>query len=141
MPARRNSWRSVAKTGLVVALVSTSQAMAQTGEGVTPRGNVLAYQASIKCFVANGSASGERQDAGDTSNAARYERGARKAFDIAVKLGNALGYSGSRINQDLGLAQSRELPKLVADRAYNAQALNACERMGFTSPPAEALRY
>lgn len=96
----------------------------------TERGNQLAYTAAIRCFVANGAASGEREDAGDAKEAARYERAARRSFDTAVKLGGVLGYSGSRINQDLGLAQAKELPKLVADPAYNRQTMATCRALG-----------
>lgn len=112
----------------VVALcagAASAQAASATG-----RGNRLAYEAAMKCYVANGAAYGERADAGDDEAAARYERAARKSFDTAVKLGGVLGFSGSRIDQDFGLATARELPKLVADQAYSRQALAVCRAIG-----------
>ena len=112
-----------------VSALCVGAASAQTASA-TERGNRLAYEAAMKCYIANGAAYGERADAGDEVAAARYERGARKSFDTAVKLGGVLGFSGSRIDQDFGLATARELPKLVADQAYNRQALAVCRAIG-----------
>ena len=103
---------------------------AQTAPPASVRGNQLAYDATMKCFIANGAASGERGDAGDAEAASRYERAARRSFDLAVQLGGKLGFSGGRINQDFGLAQARELPKLVADPAYNRSVAATCKALG-----------
>ena len=108
----------------------TTAAPAQTGDLAVQRANRMAYEASMKCFVANGVATGEREDAGDREAAARYERTARKSFNTAVKLGEALGYTGTRINQDFGLAQARELPKLATDGAYNRTTATTCRALG-----------
>ncbi|TAL32262.1 MAG: hypothetical protein EPN98_14015 [Phenylobacterium sp.] len=105
-------------------------AAAQTRDAAVQRANRMAYEAAMKCFVTAGAASGEREDAGDRAAAARYEQAARRSFDTASRLGEVLGYSGSRINQDFGLAQTRELPKLVADATYNRNAAATCRAIG-----------
>lgn len=90
----------------------------------------MAYDVAIKCFIANGILSGDREDAGDKSGAASYEAKARQSFDVAGKLGAALNYSGSRINQDFGLAQAHELPRLVRDAGYLRRVSAMCRSAG-----------
>lgn len=89
-----------------------------------------AYALAIKCFVADGTARGNNRDAGDETSATAFEKRARHAFDIAGALADKLGYSGSRFNEDLGLAQTEELPKLVADHAYFQKTVATCKSAG-----------
>lgn len=89
-----------------------------------------AYEAALKCFVANGHASGLRTRAGQTSLAAAYDASARTSFDAATRLGRRLGYSGQRIDQDFGIVQARELPQMVTDTAYFRQAVATCRALG-----------
>lgn len=84
----------------------------------------------MKCFVANGHAMGGRERAGDSAKAAYYETKARQSFDTAVKLGNALGFTGLRINQDFGMVQARELPTIVKDESYFLSIAATCKAMG-----------
>ncbi|MEJ0027701.1 MAG: hypothetical protein WDN01_16880 [Rhizomicrobium sp.] len=96
------------------------------------RANRMAYELAMKCYVANGVARGDNLDAGNAAYAKIFEADARKAFDIAVKLGNALGYSGSRQNQDFGMAEAQELARFVKDKAYLKQTLATCKAAGAT---------
>jgi hypothetical protein len=89
-----------------------------------------AYDWAVKCFVANGSARGTSSDGGDAVKAAAFERRARVSFDTASALADKLGYSGSRFNQDLGLAQAQELPKFVKDLAYLRSTEATCKALG-----------
>ena len=127
---RSASFKSVSlAVGLgVLASDVASSALAQT-DAVT-RANLMAYELAMKCFVANGAARGDNLDAGDNATAATFEAGARKSFDTARKLGDVLGYSGSRQDQDFGLAQARELPRFVADKAYLRKSLSTCKAVG-----------
>ncbi|MGA0546826.1 hypothetical protein ACO2Q1_16265 [Brevundimonas sp. VNH65] len=111
---------------LAASAFSASVAVAQA----TPRGNALAYEAALKCFVANGHASGLRARAGEPQRAAAYDLSARQSFDAATRLGQLLGYSNQRISQDFGLVQSRELPAMVADAAYFRQTVATCRALG-----------
>jgi hypothetical protein len=115
-----------AALGPAILLMVSAPAIAQA----TPAENQAAYAAAMKCFVVNGNATGERLDAGDSAEAAAYEAQARRLFDLAVRLGQSLGYSRDRMEQDFGLAQARELPKLVKDVAYYRSAAATCRAMG-----------
>jgi len=89
-----------------------------------------AYEATLKCFVANGSAEGDRRDAGDQEGAARYDANAKRSFDGALKLGRMLGYSNRQLNHDLQVAQDTELPRMVKDRNYFLDAVATCKGLG-----------
>lgn len=110
----------------VAGLLSAFPAYAQPND----QANRAAYGHAMKCFVANGHARGMRQRAGDEAKAAAYETKARMSFDTAVKLGRALGYSGDRMDQDFGLAQTRELPAMVSDQKYFVEAAATCKALG-----------
>lgn len=103
---------------------------AARAEDAVTRANRMAYAAAMKCFVVNGIARGDQQDAHDEAKAASFERMARKSYDAAVKLGNALGYSGSRMDQDFGMAQTYELPKMLKDTGYYRSSATTCKALG-----------
>jgi hypothetical protein len=109
-----------------VLVVFPHDAEAVMGDA-TRQASAMAYEAAMKCFVVNGTAIGEQRD---TRAKAAYEAKARYSFDVAVRLGEALGYSGDRITQDFGLMQTRELPKLVADPAHIREAVATCKALG-----------
>lgn len=91
----------------------------------------MAYSLALKCFIAYGSARSDAKDLGRISEAQAYETKARSSFDVGNKLGTVLHYSGTRVNQDFGLAQADELPKMVKDKAYLKKTLAYCEAAGF----------
>lgn len=89
-----------------------------------------AYDAALKCFVANGNAEGERRRAGDQAGAARYDATAKQSFDGAVKLGRMLGLTNRQMNHDLDAVQDSELPRMVRDRSYFLDAVATCKGLG-----------
>jgi hypothetical protein len=99
-------------------------------DDATTRANRSAYQAAMKCFVADGVAIGDARDSGDPSKVDAFDAKARKSFDIAKKLGVLLGYSGDRMEQDFGLAQTYELPRMLKDIAYYRSAAATCKALG-----------
>ena len=107
---------------------ATSAAAAENA--ARARGDRLAYEAAVKCFVVAGAAAGEREDAGDAAQAAAYDAKARQSFNVATMLGHRLGLSNGSINQDFGLAQTRELPRIVANAAYRKSTAATCKAMG-----------
>lgn len=113
-----------------VALFAAGVSVAEPAQQATAQARRSAYDAAMKCFVASGYVIGERERAGDAAGAARYEQHARRSFDTALGLGRALSLSGSRIDQDLGLAQTRHLPPMVADRRYLEQSVSMCRALG-----------
>tara|TARA_R110002051_G_scaffold269600_1_gene329789 strand:- start:4808 stop:5197 length:390 start_codon:yes stop_codon:yes gene_type:complete len=115
---------------LAATLLGTPHAFAQAQGSEQPDASHRAYEAALKCFVANGRAIGLQERAGDLESAARYEQKARLSFDAAVRLGQSLGFSGTRINQDLGIAQGRELPQMVSDTVYFERAVATCRALG-----------
>jgi len=114
----------LAGTLTVLLLGSASASSAGTASDKT------AYDAAMQCFIANGVEKGNRRDVGDAKGAAAFEAKAREDFDIAVTLGKTLGFSGNRINQDFGMAQADQLPKLVKDRAYFERTAATCRQLG-----------
>jgi hypothetical protein len=110
--------------------IFAQSATGQTSEDASTRANRIAYESALKCFVAEGSVAGREKDAGDKVQQAAYEGRARQSFDIANALGGKLGYSGSHISQDFGLAQTEELPKLVSDPQHLKRVLATCEALG-----------
>ena len=124
------------RAALVTALLLTSahsvhaQApKAKTADAVR-QSDLAAYEATMKCFVANGVLAGTRRDVKDAAGVASAEANARRAFDLAVQFGHKLGYSENRINADFGLAQGRDLPKLVNDPAYVRETAATCRALG-----------
>ena len=127
----RRPQKAVRRAALPVACVlAMSIGAAAAQDDAVSRANHMAYQLAMKCYVASGVARGDNLDAGNTEYANIFEADARKAFDLAVKLGNVLGYSGSRQNQDFGMAEAQELPRFVKDKAYLKQTLATCKAAG-----------
>lgn len=116
--------------GLLVAFLVTTATAAHAQEDAVQRANRMAYDASMKCYIANGVARSDAQDNGKADLAASFDAKARQSFDTAVKLGGVLGYTGNHITQDFGLAETRELPKMVGDVAYFRAAASTCKALG-----------
>jgi hypothetical protein len=112
------------------ALLCASGAAAQNNDVAAQRGDQLAYGYAMTCFVANGVVLGDYQKRGDSVDAASSDGKARRSFDTATALGAKLGFSGDRINQDFGLVQARELPRMVSDPAYFRKAATTCKALG-----------
>jgi len=110
-------------------LAALNPAVADTESAVT-KANRGAYAIALKCFVAYGINSGSYQKAGEKAKAVAMERQARASFDAVVKLGGRLGYSNARIDQDFGVAQGSELPKMWSDGNYFAEVLGTCQQVG-----------
>lgn len=116
-----------------IALTVAAAILSLSGSEATassPDTNRSAYTFAMKCFVANGIARGNSRDAGNAAQANDYEARARESFDVASKLGETLGYSGSRVSQDFGMAQTEEMPKMVRDKPYLSGSLAACKSAG-----------
>lgn len=111
----------------IVAALTAANASAQPTQQEAQR---QAYGHSLSCFVANSHAMGISKRGGDAAKMAHYERKARLSFDNAVRLGKALGYSGTRVDQDFGIVQARELPPMVNDEAYFLKTAATCKALG-----------
>src|SRR5580704_1215538 len=92
------------------------------------RGNRMAYDSAIQCFIADGIVAGDERKDGNAAKQAALEAKARESFDIATRAGTALGYSGTRVNQDFGLAQASEMPRLMTDSAYFKRTAETCKK-------------
>lgn len=117
-------WAGVALASAVAMLAGSATAQSQAA------GNRAAYDVALKCFVANGKAKEDRRGAGDASGAARYDTQAKHAFDTAVLLGTALGYSNDQMNRDIGSTLDRELPLMVRSPEYFRQSVADCRAYG-----------
>ncbi len=122
-------WLSAAVLALS-ACFGASAATADSAEDAAARANRSAYEIAMKCFVVNGMASGDYQKKHDTEMTALYDNKAHASFNVALKLGYALGYSNDRVSADFDLAQTRELPRLVSDLDYYKSAVASCKAVG-----------
>ena len=93
------------------------------------RANRIAYDAAIKCAVANSLAGDDRHDAGDEAGAAAYKSKSRRSFDLTYTLGGKLGYEQNQIAHDLDFAQLSEMPKMVRDRSYFMSTAATCKAL------------
>lgn len=116
-----------AALAMTAALAAPAGASAQADKAQAQR---QAYGYAMRCFIANGVVVSDMRSKNQPTLADTQEAKARRSFDMAVKLGGTLGYSGSRINQDLGLAQADELPKLVTDFGYFQKTAATCKTLG-----------
>lgn len=114
---------------LASGMPAESPANAQSTPAAPERAYRLAYDASIKCFVANGRATGMRSRAGDAVGAAAYEAKARRAHAVAINAGTQLGYSPAQIERQFFVAQENELPRMIRDSAYFTQAVADCRAL------------
>ena len=103
---------------------------AQGPQAATAQDTRAAYDAALKCFVANGNAEAERRDAHDAAGAARYDATGKQSFDAAMKLGRMLGLANRQLNHDLDAIQAAELPRMVKDRVYFINAVAVCKGLG-----------
>lgn len=103
---------------------------AGASEDAPTRANRMAYEAAMKCFIANGIVTADMRREGNKMQEAAFEARARQSFEIAVKLGDKLGYSGTRVNEDFGLAQTRETVRLMNDGAYFKRTAATCKALG-----------
>jgi hypothetical protein len=120
--------------GVTLALAMTTltaaplQAVAAESEG-QQHAQRLAYEAAMKCFVANSYVSGERAKAGDAAKAASYDANARKSFDLSYRAGEALGVGEAQVKRDLDFAQANELPKMVGNLDYLKGVAATCKAL------------
>lgn len=89
----------------------------------------FAYDASIRCFEANGLARSDAVQLDKRDLAAAFERKAKASHDAAFKLGGLLGYNEREIQQDIDAAATSELPKLVRDPAYFRSVSATCKAL------------
>jgi len=89
------------------------------------------YELAIRCFVTYGTLRGDSGDAGDQASAGAFEQRAHRAFQVAGGLGNMLDYSRDQMERDIGAIETREMPRMVKDKAYLKSAEAACRAHSF----------
>jgi len=116
----------------VLVAAASPSAWAQTISD-TLRPNAVtqaAYEAAIKCFVANGYGRSIKRDAGDTAAAQRYEDAAAASWQAAHVIAMSWSYPETRLTRDIDRARERELPVLVLDAAYLRSTVATCRGLG-----------
>jgi gas vesicle protein len=122
--------RSLHAVLVATALLAAPSTGAAQSAPASERGNRLAYDHSIRCFIANLYLAGEAQERGDPAQAERSERQGQRAFDGAKRLGAIIGKTNAQMTADFDAAEARELPKLVRDSAYRSTVNGVCQRLG-----------
>jgi len=117
---------------LGLSLLGGSLGFAQATDDASARGNRMAYDASMKCFVVDTRLSALRKRAGDDAKAGYYDDKSKAAFDAAVALGLKIGRSRDEIERDFNVVQVRELPELLRDDGYLRDAIATCKALGLT---------
>ena len=126
----RKARRLLAVALVACAWLGAGAATADSADDAVSKANSMAYEAAIKCFIADGILTGDEREKGDKAKEATFEAKARQSFETAEKLGDALGYSGTHVNEDFGLAQAREMAKLMYDSAYFKRTAQTCKALG-----------
>lgn len=111
-------------------LAGTTVGQTQATSGTSTRGNQLAYEHSMRCFIANLYMVSDAQERGDQPSAEQFERRGQQVFDGAVRLGTMVGKTNAQITVDLDAVEARELPKLVRDAGYRANVVGVCRQLG-----------
>lgn len=93
-------------------------------------GTRQAYDATLKCAVANGLAKLDERDAGHASGVAEYDTKTHRSFDLAYTLGAKIGLTDNQVLNDLNAAQNSELPRMMRDRSYYVDVVATCKAMG-----------
>lgn len=122
-------WRRFAAALTLYASLGVGSAVANSTEDAVMRANRIAYDATIKCAVANAVASDDRHDAGDEAGASDYQAKSRRSFDLTYQLGGKLGLGETQIAHDLDFAQLSELPKMMRDRKYFLSTVATCKAL------------
>lgn len=116
----------------LTAMLATASSSA-SAQATTIRPNPAtqaAYEAAIKCFVANGYGRSIKRDAGDMAAASRYEAAAAASWEAAHVIAVSWNYPETRLTRDIDLARERELPTLVRDAAYLRSTVATCRGLG-----------
>jgi hypothetical protein len=129
VPAPSFNGRLFAAALAVCACLCAGAATADGTDDAVARANRIAYEATIKCAVANAMASDDRHDAGDEAGAADYQAKSKRSFELTYQLGGKLGLGEKRIAHDLDFAQLSEMPKMVRDRKYFLSAVATCKAL------------
>jgi len=96
----------------------------------TPQGDRMAYDATLKCAVANGLAKLDERDAGNAAGVTEYETKTRRSFDLAYTLGKKLGLTDKQVLKDLDASRDMEVPHMMRDRRYFLSTAATCKAMG-----------
>ncbi len=115
---------------VALAVTSAVAAADSDGDDAVLRADKMAYDSAIKCFIANGIVAGDWHRDGNSAKQLASEAKARESFDLATRAGETLGYSGTRMNEDFGLAQTAELPRMMTDVAYFKRTAATCKALG-----------
>lgn len=115
----------------VIAALSLAFLLAAHGSlAATAQGNRLAYDATLKCAVANGVAEIDEREARQPARAAEFETKSRRSFDLAYTLGAKVGLTDKQVLGDLNSARETELPRMMHDRNYYTGVVATCKAMG-----------
>lgn len=100
-----------------------------------PRGNQLAYNYAMRCFVAGGILAGDMRRRGDQPDRiAATSRYGKKAFDLAYQVGGVLGFSKKQISADLDSFQRTEARRLVLESGYMDATWADCAKLDLMMP-------
>ncbi|MEI9994919.1 MAG: hypothetical protein WDM91_10020 [Rhizomicrobium sp.] len=130
MHATPSKARRLLAAALLAGFGLSAPATAGRTDDAAAHANRLAYDATLKCAVANGLASDDHHDAGDAAKADEYRTKARRSFDLAYKIGAKLGLADGQIARDLEFAQDSELPRMMRDRSYYLSTAATCKAVG-----------
>lgn len=108
---------------LLASLTFTGSAVAAP----QPPANREPYELAIRCFLANRLAARSRQKQGDQAGAAAYDAKGKTAFGVAGIMGEVLGYSTERVNQDMQRMMEPEMARMMNEPGYFKSVAAACK--------------
>lgn len=122
--------RTLTRVAAIAITVSSLHVPAVAAQTRPNQATLAAYEAALKCFVANGYGRSIKRDAGDMAGASRYEASAAASWEAAHVIAVYWGYSESRLTADIDRTRERELPALVRDAGYLRSTIATCRGLG-----------
>lgn len=111
---------------VATSVVVPAQVAAQDGMDAARN----AYSYALRCFAANSVATSDKRYNPNGRNDAALKQGAYRAYNAAQVMGSRLGYSKSRIADDLTKSGNVEGTLMLRDDGYFQRARADCQKLG-----------
>ena len=107
---------SIRSLGLAAVLALCVAVPSQAAQST--KGTQTAYRYALRCFVLAGTAD---------------PRGAKAAYDAAIRLGGVQGLSNRQMNRDFADAIATENIRFLRDQPYRQRVQAECRQLGMAS--------
>jgi hypothetical protein len=103
---------------------------AQQATAATADAKETAYMLGIKCYIANGVATGDTRYNADGSQTDQFRASAKKSYDFIWYMGRQIGKSDALIQEDIDSYQAMMPGAFLRDDATFQRVRYECHRIG-----------